>query len=143
MYARQSAARSTLALGALVALACTAPADGAIDDRLEPSVTAAEVLLDTRADGATLVGQLQPVLPDSDADRVVLLGSVPLGPDLGGIAALDARFVEGGVVVLGVDRVLRLHADSGDVVALDDEVYGPLSVAGSVLAYVRGAPPDL
>jgi hypothetical protein len=83
------------------------------------------------------------VLPDSDADRVIVLGATAGTPELGGITALVARFVEGGIAVLGIDRVLRVHTDGGDVVALDDEVFGPLSVAGSVLAYVRGAPPDL
>jgi hypothetical protein len=140
MYGTQSRARtSTLALSALVAVACTAPSDGAsYDDRGEPAAFTAEVLLDARDDGATLVGQLAPVLPDTDAPRVVVLG-----PELGGIEALDARFADGGTVVLGTDRVLRMHTAGGEVIALDDEVYGPLSVAGSKVAYVRGAPPDL
>lgn len=104
-----------------------------------------ELLLDGR-DGASLFGRVAPVLPSSDAERILTLRSDrsgPLGDALDGLTALDARFVGSGAAVLGTDRVLRFYGADGRAVALDRDAYGPLSVAGDVVAYVTGAPPDL
>ena len=104
-----------------------------------------EVVLDQHADGARLVGRVEPVPPDSDADRVIVLrvvaGDGTCAPGLEGARVTDARFVGDDVVTIGADRVLRLHAQGGQVAELDTEAYEPLSVAGSQVAYVRGEMP--
>jgi len=103
-----------------------------------------EVVLDQRADGARLFGQIEPVPPNSDADRVIALrvvGPAASLPGLEGARVTDARFVGDDVVTIGADYVLRVHFAGGEVVALDSEVFAPLSVAGTQLAYARGDAP--
>lgn len=122
-------------------LACVAPEEAPVGSRELAQAPAVEVILDARADGAILGGRLRATPPRTDADRVVVLRASD--PRLDGAGVIDARFVEGGVAVIGADRVLRVVAEGGVVRELDREVYGPLSVAGHLVAYVRGGPPDL
>jgi hypothetical protein len=141
--------RIGILLGALLA-GCAGdvqPAQGALGDVEEtlgdaPRLVAGgeEELLDRRADGAAIFGRMEPAVEDADPERVLVLrASVP---GLDGLRVLDARFVDGGVVVIGADHVLRLLA-AGDVRTLDENVYGPLSVAGDRVAYTRGEMPVL
>jgi hypothetical protein len=106
-----------------------------------------EVLLDLRADGAALFGRVRTPLPNADPERVVLLrselGGAPIAGGLEGAAVLDARFSDEGLVVLGLDHVLRVHPPRGAPLELDAQAYGPLSVEGAFVAYVRGEMPDL
>lgn len=100
------------------------------------------VLLDSRQ-GATLSGRLEAPIPHTDADRVLRLEATGPLDALSGERILDARFVDGGVVVLDVDHTLYFQDDTGTSIALDGDVYGPLTVAGAYVAYVHGGPPDL
>ena len=106
-----------------------------------------EIVLDARADGAALYGRLLPVPPDADPDRRLALRVAPvaIAPSLNGTTVLDARFVEGGgIAVLTEAHALAVHAAPDAAAAiLDTEVEGPLSVAGTEIAYVRGEWPTL
>jgi len=129
------------ALGVLIA-ACAVPEDAPGPTVETAAAAQAEVILDARDDGAVLAGRLEVAPPSSDADRVIVLREGSIDPALDGARVIDARFVEDGIAVLGADRVLRFHSRGG-VIELDEEVYGPLSVAADKVAYVRGGPPDL
>lgn len=111
-----------------------------------PSPGAEEVILDVRADGATLFGRVVPPPPNADPDRLLVLrselGGQPIAGALEGTQVLDARFAGGALVVLGTDHVLYAH-EGGAVVELDAQVFGPLSAAGDRVAYVRGEMPEL
>ena len=107
-----------------------------------PLLDEGEVLLDRRDDGAALIGRVMPVPEGSDADRVLTLRSVGLDASLDCAAVLDARFVADGLVVLRADHVLVAHHD-GAAIELDAQVEGPLSIAGTRVAYVRGEFPEL
>lgn len=139
--------RLALALAVLL-VACegdVAPAAAPLAQAL-PSPGAEEVILDVRADGATLFGRVVPPPPNADPDRVLVLRSElagqPIAPALEGARVLDARFAGGALVVLGTDHVLYAH-EGGAVVELDAQVFGPLSAAGDRVAYVRGEMPEL
>lgn len=111
---------------------------------------ASRVVLDQRdnaPDGElnnTLSGYIEAVKPGTDAPRIITLSQLPAG--LKGLAqdqrVLDARFIADGVVTLGADQTLRYHTRH-EVITLDAEVLGPLSVAQDKIAYVRGEAPDL
>lgn len=111
-----------------------------------PAPRADEVVLDVRADGATLFGRVVPPIPNADPDRVLVLRSdrsgQPMAGALEGTQVLDARFAGGALVVLGTDHVLRAYTDT-ETVELDAQVHGPLTAAGDRVAYVRGEPPEL
>lgn len=110
-----------------------------------PSVPRAEppaIELDRRPDGALLAGTPLPTRPNADPERVLVLQATGAEPGLAGARVVDARFLGSGVVTLGVDHVLRLHRQ-GEVTVLDTGAYEPLSVSGTLVAYVRGAPPSL
>lgn len=131
----------------LVAFACGRPDVDAAPQLLTiPSAQPGEVILDVRADGATLFGRVLPAPADTDGDRQLVLRSdlagQPFAGALDGVVVLDARFVSEGLVVLGADHVLRVYAGQS-VRELDAEAYGPLSVEADTVAYVRGDPPDL
>lgn len=90
-----------------------------------------------------LGGQIEPVRANTDALRVIALDDRAAALGLpAGTRVLDARRVPGGVVALGADRTLRLYTKA-QVKTLDTEALGPLSVAASHVAYVRGEAPDL
>ena len=109
-----------------------------------------EPALDRRADGARIVGNAAPPPPHTDAEPITTVQVVRDGasiateidPSLDGAPVLHARFVADGVVTIGADHVLRWHA-RGRARELDRGAYGPISVAGSRIAYVRGAAPFL
>ncbi|MDQ3034264.1 MAG: hypothetical protein M3Y87_17785 [Myxococcota bacterium] len=123
-----------------------APSEGAID---EPRVDG-QIVLDERADGARLIGRIEPVPANADPERAVVLRVLGDGasiasdidPALDGARILDARFAGNGVVTIGTDHTLRAHAH-GRAIELDTNAYGPLSVAGATVAYVRGHAPML
>ncbi|MBZ0120400.1 MAG: hypothetical protein K8H88_25640 [Sandaracinaceae bacterium] len=109
-----------------------------------------EILLDG-LEGRALYGRVLPAVPDGDPDRVLVLRT-SFASALDGTEVLDARFVQGQLVTLGVDHVLRLHAlqtglqagvQDSEAVELDGEVVAPLSVAGPYVAYARGIAPNL
>lgn len=126
-----------------VLVACDAPvADTTPEvERSQQLVRAAladdEIALD---DG--LVARIDPAREQTDGFRSVTLIAAPDELELVGTRVFDARRVEGGVVTLGLDHVLRLHVGD-DVRALDTEVTPPLSVEAGRIAYARGFPPDL
>ena len=128
-----------------MALACVGCARGESAPRAEQSLSIAPegaVVLDVRADGATLGGHVEAVPLGSDAERVIVLEHAPQGfSALVGARVLDARFVSDRVVSVGVDHVLRAHDARGGVVELDREAEAPLAVAGSTVAYARGEMP--
>lgn len=128
--------RSSLIVSACLVAACTAPLDAPAP---EAALTEERVTLDD--DGrARVEGRLEAVLPNTDADRVIVLDAPAW---LAGTRVLDARFVPGAVAVIGADHVLRVVAPGEAARVIDEDVYGPLTVAGERVAYVRGAPPDL
>lgn len=104
----------------------------------------AERVLDRRADGARIAGNLEPVPPNADPERVLVIRTSGLSPaiaaQLDGTRVVDARFVGDAVATIGPDHVLRLHTPAG-VSELDREAYAPMSVAGARIAYVRGEMP--
>ncbi|UJR79919.1 TolB family protein [Sandaracinus amylolyticus] len=126
----------------VLALGACGRADAPAARESAPLLDDGEVLLDRRDDGATLIGRLVPVPEGSDADRVLTLGTSGLDGAFDGTAVLDARFVAGGLVVLRADHVLVAHRD-GATIELDTQVEGPLSIAGTRVAYVRGEFPEL
>jgi hypothetical protein len=121
-----------------------APTGPGVD--LARTVPSEEVVLDRRADGARLMGRLEPVPENADPDRVLRLqaSGASLAPALHDARVLDARFApDDALVVLGADHVLRLHLASGAEIPLDGQVEPPLSLVGQRVAYVRGSPPEL
>ncbi len=110
-----------------------------------PEARAEEVVLDRRADGARIVGQLRPAPPGSDADRVLVIrlerDGRQLMPAFEGARVLDARFVGERLVVLGDDHVLRVAGEGEQLVELDRNAEAPLAVRGEQVAYVRGDMP--
>jgi len=104
-----------------------------------------ETLLDRRADGATLYGRVEAQPIDTDTPRILVLRAVRQGQSLDasldGARVLDARFAGSSIVTIGADGVLRVHAH-GVTTELDRDAEPPLSVAGSVVAYARGAMPS-
>lgn len=113
---------------------------------LARTVPSEEVVLDRRADGARLMGRLEPVPENADPDRVLRLqaSGAQLPSALHDARVLDARFApDDALVVLGTDHVLRIHLASGAELVLDGQVEPPLSLVGQRVAYVRGARPDL
>lgn len=140
---------------AVLLAACTAPPEAssapleteARDEGIElgaanPSYTpeGPSEVLDRRADGAVIRGALLPALRDTDEEPVYRI-SLDVEPSLDGTSVLAAAFVEGGIVTVGPDHVLRMHR-GGEVTELDSEALGPLSVAGTRVAYVRGVMPS-
>lgn len=137
-----------------LSLACSSPpSEDAAPQRAALSEEAAShagepqetlLVLDRREDGARLLGRLEAAVPNGDPDRVLVLRSEPGAPPrlaaLEGTRVLDARFVGEHVVVLGADHVLRDYDGAGERV-LDRDAEPPLTVAGTVVAYVRGAMP--
>ena len=134
--------------------ACTNPAtEPVVEERAEVAARQAltsevePVVLDVTGSGdderQKFAGRLEATRPNTDALPTFVLETVPDGLEsLRGTRVLDARIVADGAVVLGVDGVLRHHTGH-DVVELDANVLGPLSVAADKVAYVRGVPPDL
>jgi hypothetical protein len=161
--ARHSVAVALLAVLPIGASGCESrePSPGA---RLAP-VTAApigsavlarkaadELVLDLASDGSALVARVEPALPDSDGDRIVV--ARVLGADgrdhpvLGGQRVVEARFVGGGWPLLVIDTqhaLVRVAAPGAAPETLGQSVYGPLSLSddGRVAAYTRGDPPFL
>ena len=141
----------TLAACAGLAVAgCAGEREGRASAPLETTVVLEEqpLDLDQRADGARIVGRLEPVPPNADPDRVLVIQLLrdgasiaqELAPGLDGMRVVDARFVGDAVVTIGADHVLRVHA-GGRTAELDSHAYEPLSVAGTAVAYVRGELP--
>lgn len=155
MVGRMTPPRTTYgpALQVLAAVAASSLLAGCDGDEPDPGATTAaqhsealgegQVLLDARADGARLVGRPLPVPDNADPDRVVSLEAQPrdIAPQLDGQRVLDARFVEGALLVLGADHVLRVHR-GGASERLDTQVHGPLGVSGAAVTYVRGQAPQ-
>jgi hypothetical protein len=102
-----------------------------------------ESVLDTRADGATLVVRALEEKPLSDGPRhlAIRLVAGEKSIDLGTLA--DARLVDGAVVALGTDGALSRIGDDGGRRQIDRDAHAPLSVRGRSVAYVRGEPPTL
>lgn len=125
---------------AVALLGCTAPAPAREPVLLAEPLAPGEIVLDQRADGARIVGTIEPVRPNTDAERVVAIRAI--AAELEPMRALDARFAADGIVTIGTDHVLCFHR-RGAIAQLDTEVYGPISVAGSRVAYVTGAAPLL
>lgn len=125
-----------------MSLGCTAPEVGRVEDGL--TARDGELVLDRRDDGATLLGRVQPVPENSDAERVLVLrtegAGQPLEPALEGMRVLDARFAADRIVILGVDHVLRAWSGAS-AIELDTGAQPPLSIARSTIAYVRGEMP--
>ena len=121
----------------------TRPAEAALE--LAPASAQGEIVLDRRADGATLWGRLEPIVPNSDADRILIVRAEPPVAGVDGARALDARFAGDAMLVLGADHVLRSHQQGahqqGAITELDRAVEAPLSVAGRSVAYARGEMP--
>jgi hypothetical protein len=125
-------------------------ARGALEDSVAPAPTVtapafeAARVLDQRADGARIVGRLEPFPPNADPERVLVISGQGIAPaiaaQLAGARVVDARFTGDAVVSIGPDHVLRLHTQAG-VTELDTHAYGPMSVAGTQVAYARGEMP--
>ena len=98
------------------------------------------------APGTEIFATPEPVREGIDPYRVLRLQDPPDLPGIeDGMRVLDVQWAGGGgenLVVLGADRVLRLHTQEG-VNVLDEEVLGPLSVSSNKIAYVYGEPPDV
>jgi hypothetical protein len=111
----------------------------------ELAVGAPEIL-DTREDGALLVGTLEPATEGTDEERVLILHGIldgaALDRSIEGLRVTDARFVRDSIATIGADGVLRVHV-GGVVREIDAHAYGPLSVAGTRVAYTRGEIPLL
>ena len=126
----------------------TRPAEAALEPA--PGSAQGEIVLDRRADGATLWGRLEPIVPNSDADRILIVRAEPPVAGVDGARALDARFAGDAILVLGADHVLRAHAQGspeqpahqqGAITEVDRAVEAPLAVAGRSVAYARGEMP--
>ncbi|MFO0682343.1 MAG: hypothetical protein U0234_09845 [Sandaracinus sp.] len=104
-----------------------------------------EALLDARSDGARLLGIVLAAPLGGDPERVLRVRAERLEPalveSLAGQRVLDARFAGEGVVMLGVDHVLRFFSPEGEGTAIDAQAQPPLSVAGARVAYARGEMP--
>lgn len=125
---------------ALALSACVADPASATRAALEPaSPRSPRVVLDARASGERLEGRRLPPPLRSDALPHYELSSAGLE----GLVVLDARFVEGGVVVVTPEQVLRFLPTRSAPVDLDHGVWPPIAAAHDVLAYARGLPPDL
>lgn len=134
----QRAAETLSITGAAPAIMATSAPLGMLAE--EP-----EQLLERRPDGAALFGTVLAAPIGGDPDRVMTLRTEDahgraLAAALHGRRVLDARFVDGAIVLLDADHALRLLRDDADV-ALDEHVIGPLSVAGSSVAYAVGEMP--
>lgn len=115
------------------------PGESAPEDPGTPD----EVVLAERADGARLVGEPTPLIPNADPEPSFLIRPVGVSFDgLDGARVLAAHFVDEAVVTIGADHVLRVH-DARGVRELDTDAYGPISVMGPEIAYVRGRAPSL
>ncbi len=99
------------------------------------------VTLDVSADGQVLGGEVEPVLPNTDAMRVVTIDRTPNGVELNGRRVLDARMVGNDVLVIDPDHTLRRIGQQAAVV--DRDVWPPLSIENGRVAYVKGHAPDL
>ena len=89
-----------------------------------------------------LVGVRDAAPQRGDGFLSVTLNEAPDELELLGARVFDARRVPHGVVTVGIDHVLRLHAENG-VRELDTDVIPPISVAAGRIAYAKGFPPDL
>lgn len=105
-------------------------------------VLATDVVLDSRSDGARILGRALPPIPNSDADRVLVMS-------LEGVVSptaarfehvLDARFVGADIVVIDAQHVLWVLRGE-DAIELDRDVEAPLAVRGDDLVYARGDMP--
>lgn len=121
---------------------CGCPTAEDADATPLPLIAATDgVLVDLADDVRAIQARVLPVPANADPDRVLAI-RVDGYPELDGAEALDARFVAGGVVVLGADHVLRFYTQPGAApVALDDQVEPPLAVGGVHVAYARGEMP--
>jgi hypothetical protein len=122
--------------------ACTAePArtsSAVIEDGASALPTADGMIVLDRSGDRALLGRPEPVAPNSDQDRVLVLSADD--PALDGLRVLDARFAADAVVVLSAERVLSVHRQ-GLVAELDRQAEAPLSVDGSSVVYARGEMP--
>jgi hypothetical protein len=129
----------------------SAPPEPFLDELTEPALApryteeGEEVLLEERSDGARLLGRMLGAVIDTDEEPVWVIrteaaAGQPLDPSLEGARVRDATFLANGVVTIGEDHVLRSHVN-GEANELDADALGPLSVAGTVVAYVRGTMP--
>src|SRR5690606_21356876 len=91
----------------------------------------ADRVLDRRADGARIVGRLEPFPPNADPERVLVIRveGTPLAAELDGARVTDARFVGDAIVTIPPDHVRRVHTQAG-ATALHTDAYGPISHAG-------------
>lgn len=116
-------------------------------ERARVALENGESVLDTRDDGATLIVRQLASPPQSDGQRrlavrmVIGTRTIELGTEERPLA--DARLVPGGVVVVGLDGVLARVAEAGGRREIDRNVYAPISVRGTSVAYARGEPPTV
>lgn len=113
-------------------------------DEVAPEPVAPEpvapVVLDSR-DGARLIGRAEPLIANADPEPVFTLRGTEGVAGLEGARVLEARFVGDAVVTIDVQHVLRVHGRA--VREVDRGAYGPLSIVGDTIAYVRGHAPSL
>jgi hypothetical protein len=127
---------------ALLALGACASEPAPADPDAEPAAAAsaleapetATVALDDGIDARVLAAPA-----NGDPDRVLAL-TAPVADLPAGAPLLDARRVDGRLLVLHPDHSLWIHDDAGRR-RVDDGVEAPLSVRDGSVAYVRGEMP--
>jgi len=138
---------ASVSIGCAVGGACTrSEAEPVATERSLESAPAGrgeDVVLDRRADGARIVGQLQPAPAGSDADRVLVIhveqaGRVIVAPLAGALGAGCGGERWG---VLAPDHVLGAAGAGEQLTELDRAAEAPLAVRGEQVAYVRGDMP--
>ncbi len=106
-----------------------------------------EIVLDLAANNEAIVGRVEPVPEESDADRVLtirwLTSSGARSWRYAGSQALEARFVPHSTALLVVTAqhtLVRVDRADAEAVVLDRDVLGPLSIdeAGRWVVYTRG-----
>lgn len=107
-------------------------------------VTAREVVLDERADGARLLATVLPAEEGSDADRVLaarleISGRLEYVPALDRV--IDARFVGAERVVLIDEHHTLVLLAAGEAISIDEGAEAPLAVRGESIVYARGDMP--
>ena len=112
-----------------------------------------EILQDLREDGSRLFARVQPVPPNSDAPRALVvrwLGAAgePAKWEFAGQTVLDARLVPGtggALVITKARKLFWLASPEARPSELDSQVNAPLSLSadGRFVAYARGEIPDL
>jgi hypothetical protein len=107
-------------------------------------VSARELVLDERADGARLLATVVPALEGTDADRLLaarleIRGRIVSSPWLDRV--IDARFVGAERIVLIDAQHTLLLVEGGEAIPIDEGAEAPLAVRGEAIVYARGDMP--